>query len=196
MQEVNLLSEELKPRNDPLTLKEFGLVFGLLVFVLSALTGWQAYSVWGTNNALEMEKQGLIAASQQLNTLKSTAKKQADPALVQRLTALLKERDEQRQLVAFLEKEPMNSGFQHHLKDLARIDMRNLWFESIALTQGGRQIHLSGYSETAEQVPLFLSMLSKGQAFSGYRFDGLKIERKTDALVTFEVHGPIASASL
>lgn len=196
MQEVNLLSEELKPQYNPLSLKEFAIALGALTIVLAAITSWQAYSLWDINNSLHREKSELLAASQQLNRLENHAERQADPALVQQLAALVKRREEQRQLVTVLEKEPMNSGFQGHLRDLASIDMRNLWFESIALTQGGRQIHMTGFSKAAEQVPLFLSMLSKGKAFSGYRFDGLEIERKTDVLVAFEVHGPIESTNL
>ena len=102
MQEVNLLNEELKPRNDPLTLKEFGLAWGLLVVVLTGITSWQAYAVWDTENLLKEEKQQLVVANQQLETLTATAKRQADPALLQRLTALLQEREDQRQLEAVL----------------------------------------------------------------------------------------------
>ncbi len=196
MQEVNLLSEALQPQRIPLSLKDFSIALGVLTLVLCTITSWQVSIAWNTSAALKVQKDQLVAAGQQLKNLEAKTNIQADPVLVQRLGALTKEREEQRRLVNLLEEEPMNDGFQYHLRDLASIDMRNLWFDSIALTHGGRQIHLSGFSRTAEQVPLFLSMLSEGIGFSGYRFDGLEIKRKTNILVTFEVHGPMSSKSL
>ena len=112
------------------------------------------------------------------------------------LTTLEGKREEQRHLAAVLEKEPINHGFEEHLTDLASIEMRSLWFESISLDHGGKSIELKGFSESAEQVPLYLSMLSEGKAFSGYSFDGLRIKRETDVLVSFQVLGPQQAGNL
>ena len=73
--------------------------------------------------------------------------------------------------------------------------MRKLWFDDIRLAKGGQEIRLAGYSQTAELVPLYLSMLAEGSAFSGYSFDGLKIKRESNVLVSFEVTGPKGDAN-
>lgn len=194
MQEVNLLSEELKPQHLTFTIRQLFIVWGIVVLLLTLISCWQAYA----NSLLELElvtkQQQLYAAKEEYSSLQHVTKKQADPALILKLKGMQTLQKEQSQLTAVLDDEPMNSGFQAHLTDLARVNMRNLWLSSISLSEGGKRIHLKGFSSTAERVPLFLSMLSEGSAFTGYPFDGLKIQRETESLVSFEVHGPLTGA--
>lgn len=194
MQEVNLLSDELRPRHDPFTLREFGIAWGLLVVLLALISGWQAYTNMQINSSVTVARSELVVLTQEVAALESVAQKQPDSLLVQQLAALTGERDEQKHLLRVLSDEPLNSGFVGHLRDLASIQMRKLWFDSIQLANGGKQIRLAGFSERAELVPLYLSMLAEGRAFSGYSFDGLQIKRESDALVAFEVTGPQAKA--
>ncbi len=192
MQEVNLLSEDLKPRDEPFKLRELAIAWTLLILLLGTMSGWQAHSNWSLAQEAKAKRKELALLMEEISTLKDAAVKQPDSLLTQNLAALTIERDDHKKLLAVLEREPVNTGFYGHLRDLARIEMRKLWFDSIALAKGGKQIRLAGYSESAELVPLYLSMLSEGAAFSGYSFDGLQIKRESDVLVSFEVHGPLA----
>lgn len=190
MQEVNLLSDDLRPKHDPFTLREFGIAWGVLVSLLVAMTGWQAYANAEISNNAATLRNELATLTKELSALEAAADKQADSKLVQELAALSSQKDEQQKLLRVLRNEPLNSGFQGHLSDLASIEMPKLWFDSIEFSNGGKQIRLAGYSETAELVPLYLSMLSEGSSFSGYSFDGLQIKRESNVLVSFEVSGP------
>lgn len=192
MQEVNLLSDELRPRHDPFTLREFGIAWGLLVVLLALMSGWQVYTNRQINANAAAARADLAALTQEVSALESVTRKQPESLLVQQLAALTRERDDQKHLLRVLSNEPLNAGFVGHLRDLASISMRKLWFDTIQLENGGKQIRLAGFSERAELVPLYLSMLAEGSAFSGYSFDGLQIKRESDVLVAFEVTGPQA----
>ena len=196
MQEVNLLSAELIPQHDPFTLKELGVAVAVMLFFLGSFSAWQAYELWSAQRTAQVSEKKLAFLNQEITQLQSATKKEPDSALIQMLTTLEGKREEQRHLAAVLEKEPINHGFEAHLTDLASIEMRSLWFESISLDHGGKSIELKGFSESAEQVPLYLSMLSEGKAFSGYSFDGLRIKRETDVLVSFQVLGPQEAGNL
>lgn len=195
MQEVNLLSEEMAPQSEALTFKDFGFAWALLVALLAAVSCWQAYSNWQLEKTAETTREDIIKINAEIAALQAKGVPQPDAALLQQLDALNSDRNDQLKLIEVLKREPINKGFQDHLKGLASIDMRPLWFESIRFDQGGRQIHLAGYSETAELVPVYLALLSEGGTFSGYEFDGLKIERESDSLVAFEVHGPAGATA-
>jgi hypothetical protein len=194
VQEVNLLSEEMAPQSEAVTLKDFGIAWALLVALLTAVSCWQAYSNWQLEKTAATARKDIQLVNAEIAALQARGVPQADAALLQELKALSDDRNDQLKLVEVLEREPINKGFQNHLEGLARIDMRPIWFESIRFDEGGRKIYLSGYSETAELVPVYLAQLSEGGTFSGYEFDGLKIERESDVLVAFEVHGPSGDA--
>ena len=196
MQEVNLLSPELVPEHDPFTLRELGIATAVMLLFLSCFSLWQAYGLWKAEQIFEAEEKKLAFLDQEISQLQSATNREPDSALVQMLATLVSKREEQHHLAEVLEKEPINHGFEGHLTDLASIDMRSLWFDSISLDNGGKSISLKGFSESAEQVPLYLSMLSEGQAFAGYSFDGLKIKRETGVLVSFEVLGPQEASNL
>ena len=190
MQEVNLLSEEFKPSTDPFTLKQFAFAWALLLACLLAMTAWQLYTSRTMGKALVLQKNELNALTNDVANLRASSTPSTDPKLVALLANLTSERNDQRRLVSALKDNPPNAGFSSYLGDLASIHMRNLWFDSISLKNGGEQIQLHGFSKTAELVPQYLSELSAGQAFAGYSFDGLEIDRESNILVSFEVTGP------
>jgi len=196
MQEVNLLSEDLIPSNDPFTLRELCIALGLFALLLSSLSGWQSYQAWSTTKQTTKSQQQLAALEQEISQLKAQTDQQVEPALAAELANASQQRDDLRKLSTVLKKESFSSGFHQHLVDLASVHMRKLWFDSIEITKGGQYIRLAGFSEAAELVPLYLSQLSQGDAFAGYKFDGMQIERETDALVSFEVRGPAPGRTL
>ena len=106
MQEVNLLSDDLRPQHDPFTLREFGIAWAVLVVLLALVTGWQAYSNALVASELNATQAALSSLGKELQTLEQAANKPADAVLLQELDALVDQRDEQKHLLDVLQKEP------------------------------------------------------------------------------------------
>lgn len=94
---------------------------------------------------------------------------------IQRTKRLLKQR---RQILHTLSKQQhdIGQGFSDHLAGLGRQQLKGLWLSSIELRAGGEEISLKGAMRQATLLPRYLQDLGKEPAFSGLRFQLMKIE--------------------
>lgn len=98
-----------------------------------------------------------------------------DSKSMQRTRRLLKQR---RQILHSLsnQKHDIGQGFSDHLAGLGRQQLKGLWLSSIELRAGGEEISLKGAMKHATLLPRYLQDLGKEPAFSGLRFQLMKIE--------------------
>ncbi|MEF8834058.1 MAG: hypothetical protein V5A42_04270, partial [Halofilum sp. (in: g-proteobacteria)] len=68
-------------------------------------------------------------------------------------------------------------GFTDHLTALARNQVADLWLRRVELRAGGSRLRVAGHALAPERVPTFLSGLAEQNAFSGYRFRTMRIDR-------------------
>lgn len=98
-----------------------------------------------------------------------------DSKAIQRTKRLLKQR---RQILLSLSSQQFDigKGFSTHLAGLGRQKITGLWLHSIELRAGGEQISLKGKMRQASLLPRYLQDLGTEPAFSGLRFQLLRIE--------------------
>ncbi|MFK7916069.1 MAG: PilN domain-containing protein [Pseudomonadales bacterium] len=190
MQNVNLLTPDLRPKREVLALRE--LLFGWAAFagLLLLWSGWHGWDWWQLEQdraALARDVQALQRANDELSL---QASKQPEPALTSSVAQLRAARVEQQLLSELLATVATSDGFSERLRDLAQFKQPGLWLDSFVFADGGNKVRLTGFSETADRVPQFLAGLSGGSGFSGYNFDGFELRDADNELLRFEVTGP------
>lgn len=190
MQDVNLLTPDLRPKREVLALRQMLMGWGAFAGVLLLWSGWYAWDWWQLDQdraALAQDVQALQRANDELSL---QASKQPEPALTHSVAELRAARIEQQYLSELLKNVATSDGFSERLRDLARFKQPGLWLDSFVFAEGGSKVRLTGYSESADRVPQFLAGLSGGGGFSGYDFDGFELRDAENELLRFEVTGP------
>ena len=143
------------------------LVAVLLVSLVSAYKGSLDIAL------LQQAEQDSERLQAQLSALQ--AESTNDSKSMQRTKRLLKQR---RQILHSLSKQQhdIGQGFSDHLAGLGRQQLKGLWLSSIELRAGGEEISLKGAMKHATLLPRYLQDLGKEPAFSGLRFQLMKIE--------------------
>ncbi|MCB1684756.1 MAG: hypothetical protein R3E82_18390 [Pseudomonadales bacterium] len=191
-QQVNLLSDDLLPRREPLGLGHLLAAWAFLGVVLALFSGWQGIGIWRMASQLtETRAQWeLIDASNE--QLKQENESRTDSGLRHEVEALRTARAEQQQLVLLLKdyQSDQANGFSGYLNDLADHQVKGMWLSQIRFDQGGRRIQLKGLTTDPRHVPQFLVALSEGHSFNGHRFDGFALQEIETGLLEFVINGP------
>lgn len=195
MQQVNLLADDLRPRNEQLAPRQVLLAWGALVAILLGISGWQAVSAWrlaDAHDAVEAQWRELAAGNA---TLRAAVEAVPEPELIDQVETLRALFNSQSLMVEAVRDYERGSegGFSGYLSDLAAQHVPGLALSRIELHDGGNRIRLSGQTEVAVTVPRFLQRLSGGASFRGHRFDEFRIEALDSGLLQFDIVGPGAN---
>lgn len=195
MQDINLLTDDLRPRREPFTFRELMIVWAGFAVLLLCYNGYQTYG-WMSQKALSAKASEHLHQIQVANqALTAEAQRTPEPELVASVTQLNALRVE-RELIATLLKDVATSdGFSERLQDLARYKLDGIWLSEVFFGNGGSAVRLRGFSESARRVPEYLSALSAGAGFSGYAFEGFELKDSENDLVEFELAGPDSPSS-
>jgi Tfp pilus assembly protein PilN len=196
-QQVNLLSDDLRPRREPLTLGQLLAAWALFAGALALLGSVNGFDIWqlSSQRAETVEQWELLKATNaRLKASFSTAPDEALEAEVARLRQAQLERE---RLMALLDEYQLEQveGFSGYLEDLAAHGVDGMWLSAIALETGGRWIQLKGLTTDPARVPEFLRQLSEGSSFDGHRFDAFELKETESGLLEFNIVGPEADAS-
>lgn len=116
--------------------------------------------------------------------------------LAQETAALQKKLIHQQAILKALEQSKQNGKqiFSSQLAGLGNQHIKGLWLNHIEFNGGGAWVSLKGVTKSAAALPRYLQALGKEQAFSGLRFDLMKMGSATDTgnandngLLNFEV---------
>jgi uncharacterized iron-regulated membrane protein len=179
-QQINLYLDEFRQRTDPLDAKHIGMgVIALLVILAAVSAGlvWQARQVEARVAGLERERDTAQAElTRQQERLQSLRAQQENDGQLRRLRAELAAKQ---RLVDYLESGRFGTrgGFSDWLEALARNRVEDLWLARVELRAGGSRLRVAGHALAPETVPTFLSGLAEHEAFSGYRFRTMRIDR-------------------
>ena len=192
MQQVNLLTTELMPRHEPLTVKQLGLIWLGFTGLLLLASSWSGFDIWrlaADEDAARAQWQVLRNANDQLRASFSTT---PDPQLEQSVAALRLEQAERAALMSTLSDYHRGqvSGFSGYLRDLSTHSVDGMWLSEINLNGGGRWIGLKGIATDPARVPEFLRQLSNGESFDGHLFDGFELSETESGLLEFALEGP------
>ena len=191
-QQVNLLSDELKPRSDPLQFKQLLLAWAGFSFLLILMTGWDGAGLWMLNAEQEQASERLGQLRRVNADLQATTRTTPDAGLQEEVDELRARQAEQIQLLALLAGYGTGetTGFSSYLNDLADHRVNGLWLSRIVLEESGRRIRLKGLTTDPVNLPVFLQGLSAGESFRGHQFDDFGLQEVESGLLEFDIAGP------
>lgn len=194
MQDINLLTEDLRPKRELFTFRDLMFVWGGFLALLLCFNGYQSIG-WLSQGERAAEVREHLRTIQAANAaLTAEAQRKPEPSLVASVAELNAVRAERELLATLLQDVATSDGFSERLEDLARFKLQGIWLDGVFFGDGGTQVRLRGFSETPGRVPEYLSALSAGAGFSGYSFEGFELSDAPNNLVKFELAGPDSAA--
>lgn len=195
-QQVNLLTEEVKPRIQPMTFPQLMGAWAAMVGLLLLVSGGDGLSLWELASQHEDTTAQWRTLRDANSLLKARVSEHADPALRMEVENMRERRAEQRRLMDLLfgYESTQSDGFSRYLSDLAEFRVKGMWLRQITLNQGGARIHLSGSTTNPEVIPLFLKQLSRGASFRGHRFQNFELRENDEGVLEFDISDPEVSS--
>ena len=150
----------------------------------------------------QLESQNSQTSTQLSSILVKAKQANKAPLLQSQLQTLKKERNHSIQMLQLLraksyEDIPNMSAF---FVGLARQTVSGIWFEKIAINNGGADLELSGHTYSADLLPHLINQLRIEQAFSGTEFHSLLIQRQVDkadqSILDFTLRTTLAAAEI
>ena len=191
-QQINLLTDDLRRRKEPLTFNQLLVVWGVFGLLLGLLTTWDGISIWQLTSKHELSKEQTAMLTKANTALKAEFDVSTDPELQAAVDELRALRAEQRQLMNLLlgYQSDQQGGFSAYLDDLSRHALDGMWLSEIVLEAGGTRIALKGSTTDAILLPKFLQSLSEGSSFEGHLFDEFMVQEAKGGLLDFDIIGP------
>lgn len=183
IQQVNLYTDELRPRKEKLRAT---MAFSILVLSLAVIAGSAGF-VRFQESRLQAQVDSRQAQNDQLQRsveqLTAEAEvRQPDPeveAALDRVTATLARRQRLLERVENLVASEA-SGFSTPLSALARQVPQGLWLTHIRLDGQEGHVALAGKSQSGRLVPVYLEKLSDEPAFAGKTFGSFRLDREEE----------------
>ncbi len=180
MQQVNLYTDELRPRQQPLQarLVVMAIVASLLLVVAGAL--YVRYENRALNESLtgfQSQMQSLEVRVAELTT--AVASRQIDPELVAAVAELSGNISRRQRLLVEVQRlvGSGGEGFSPYMAAMARQIPEGVWLTGFKIDLGAADVQLSGRTRQSERVPVYLERLGKEPVFSGRHFARFKLER-------------------
>lgn len=191
-QQINLLTDDLRRRQEPLTFSQLLMLWGVFAAALVLFSGWDGISIWQLSSKHERGEEQTAMLTQANQALKAEFDGRIDPQLKAEVDELRVRQMEQRQLMNLLMgyKSAQEGGFSAYLDDLADHAVEGMWLSQITFEEGGSRIHLKGMTTDAIHLPEFLQRLSNGRRFKGHLFDDFEIRESESGVLEFDITGP------
>ena len=183
VQQVNLYTDDLRPRQEKLQagMAMSVLALALVVIVVAAgVARYQESGLQAETAALQQQNEQLERSVTQLTN--DVEARQPDPeveAALERVTATLARRqkllDRVENLIA-----TETTGFSSPLSALARQVPQGLWLTHIRLDASNGAVGLVGKAQSGRLVPVYLEQLGDEPAFMGKTFGSFRLDRGED----------------
>ena len=184
MQQVNLLTPELRASQKRLPLNKALVYAGGLTAVLAVVSlfqWWQQHSQSQQLIAANQEKAKLV---QQIETVTSEISAMSDDSNFKKV--LLEKESElnnKQNVLTILSGQRFGNtkGFAEHFTGLARQHIDGMWITALNIHGGGDKLNLQGSTFSPEAVPQYLQNLSNESSFKGVEFKTFMMERDKDS---------------
>ena len=187
MQQVNLLTPDMRPTRQQLDGVHLLWLCAGFASVLLLITGWQAFSLRSMEARFQADNGALNTRRNEIAAVQA----QAEPpdALRAELARLMQEYEAQEQLANTIRGKPDVSGFADDLRALAQAQVPGLWLTDIRVLHGTqRHLSLHGKATAPVLIPRLLQKLAAQGHFQGRRFDRIELDAESDdAAVSFEI---------
>lgn len=190
MQQINLYTQDLRPKHIILPLAHIVAVVAVVLFIQTLFTVYCQSEVAAVEARLPFKQTNVDRLQKQ--TVEMEAKLNAmrkDPSLLalnKRLTERLRAR---KQLTSILDTLSVANQFpfSNLMVGLARHRVDSLWLTQIQFANGGQKVGLKGKTLQAESVPHYVQMLRSETLFLGRTFDLFQLtsDEKLEKLLHF-----------
>jgi Fimbrial assembly protein (PilN) len=183
MQQVNLYTEEFRPRVIVLPLAHMLLFSGLLLSLLVVLSIWLGVDQANLETQVNETKQNLSAQRDAKDVLEAkVAMMRLDEALLRQNKRLKQQIAAREVLLETLDSVAVREaqGFSSYMVGLARQNNRQLWLTRISLAESGASMSLEGSTVAGQQVPAYLERLKQEPIFVGRSFTAFDLIQDED----------------
>ena len=191
IQQVNLYTDELKPRREPLqagTLLAAVAAVLVLILVMAVFVRVEAADqeerLESLNDRIEQMEQGVGRLTAEVEA------QQVDPDMVRAVDQISQDIAQRQRLLAQVSRlvSPDRRGFSSYLTALARQAPEQVWLTGFMVDLSGNRIRISGRTLAGDQVPVYLEQLGQEAVFSGRRFERLNLQRdESGRWINFEI---------
>ena len=187
IQQVDLFTNELRPKPDLLDLRQtlisLGLVFAVLVLVAGA-KGWELAELSSEAESLQNELSSVVSGPGSIDV-------QAE--LEARIVQLKGERAVLAEQAQTLGGAQRNEGFSREVLMLSKSAIAGLWLTEFSLTrshQGDPVVSLAGQTHNPRFVGRYVEAIKEHGGLSGYSFADIEIARVEDESM-FRLNGSL-----
>jgi len=183
MQQVNLYTQDLRPKKVILPLAHIVTVVAVILFIQIIFTVYYQSQVTAVEDQLPSKQASVDQLQEQ--TVEMEAKLSAmrkDSSLVALNKRLTKRLTKRKQLISILDSLSIGNQFpfSNLMVGLARHRVDFLWLTQIQFADGGHKVGLKGKTLQAESVPHYLQMLRDETLFLGRTFDLFQLASDED----------------
>ena len=183
MQQVNLYTEEFRPRVVVLPVVQMALFYGLLVSLLIVLSIWLKAEQSDLDARVDQTQQNLNSQRAAKSVLEGkVAMLRLDDALLRNNKRLKQQIAARKALLETLDSVAVRDtqGFSSYMIGLARQNNQQLWLTRISLAESGTSMVLEGTTVAAHQVPAYLERLKQEPVFVGRSFSAFDLLQDED----------------
>lgn len=180
IQQVNLYTQELRPRKERL---QAGAVLGILalgLIIVTALAGVFGYQNTGmATQVADLEQQNARLESSVAELSGAVQARQPDSEVEEALARVTETLARRQRLLEKVEGLVLSEGrrFSPQMSALARQIPDNVWLTGFTLKSETDQVIIEGRSRSGSLVPLYLENLGAEAAFTGRTFGAFRLSR-------------------
>lgn len=190
-QQVNLYTEELRPRKVPLQVSSLVLAVIAACVVIVAITAYTRYDLVLKQQAQADLNQRQAQLQKQVEELAGVvASQRIDPSLEPSIDAVTADIGRHQRLLAEVARLVSDDRgvFSPYMEAMARQVPADLWLTGFRLNLNTDRVRLSGRARSGAQVPLYLERLGQEPVFRGRIFEHFSLDRDdSDRWIDFRV---------
>lgn len=180
-QEINLYQPILRQRKKVFSARALLQASAVVVAGLLSLYGyslWQVQSLQGELVGLQGQRDVAARRLAQLSA-ELLPTKHKSRLLEDEVARLSRELDVRHKVQALLTSGAYGNqgGFSEYLAGLARQRVDGLWLTGVAISEGRKDVEISGSALSPELLPMFVQRLAEERAFEGTRFETVRMVR-------------------
>jgi len=173
MQQINLYTDDFRPKKVVLSLEQILLLPLITIVVLALLTYWLHLNLEQTKKDISEQESKKTSLQVRVDKLEARARLQIkDESLVAANNRLSETLGARQKMVGMLDTVVVkdDEGFSNILISLARQKITGLWIKEIHIGVSGKEMTLKGTTSNASAVPGYLQNLRKEASFVGRSF--------------------------
>lgn len=199
MQQVNLYTEEFRPKKVVLPLSQMVMILVGVIVILGVVSFWLNDGLAKDEIKVADKTSRVDTMNQRLVLLEEKAKRlKRDDSLVSANKRLQLKLDARKQMIDMLDSVVVkdDDGFSSLLTSLARQKADGLWLNRIKIGASGHSMKLEGRTLNADSVPRYLQNLRNEPGFIGRSFTlfNLQIDPDNTSGLDFSLHSQASAA--